>query len=137
METDIDKKKMRNVVRKTCTERRKISLLKDLKIRKQLQEKTIQLVDVGAPNMWGHFKGGIIGACDEVWWKKSGRRSKGDKWWWNEEVKEADSRKKEAHKAMCHNNTEENKRRHKSMKNKAKKAVPKAMREKAEEALTE
>ena len=27
---DIDKKKMRNVVRKTCTERRKISLLKDV-----------------------------------------------------------------------------------------------------------
>ena len=32
-------------------------------------------------------------------------------------------RKKEAHNAMCKNSTEENKRRHKSMKNKAKKAV--------------
>ena len=31
---DIDKKKIRNIVRKTCSERRKISLLKDVKIRK-------------------------------------------------------------------------------------------------------
>ena len=65
--------------------------------------------------------------------KKRGR-SKGDTWWWNEDVKEAVSRKKEAHKAMCQNSAEENKWRHKSMKNKA---LSKAMREKAEEALTE
>ena len=29
--TDVDMKKIRNVVRKTCTERRKINLLKDFK----------------------------------------------------------------------------------------------------------
>ena len=52
-------------------------------------------------------------------------------------MKEAISRKKEAHKAMCWNRTEENKRRHKSMKNNVKKAVSKAMREKTEEGLTE
>ena len=52
------------------------------------------------------------------------------------EVKEAVSRKKEAQKAMCQNSTEENKRRYKDMKNKAKKAVSKRMREKTEEALT-
>ena len=55
-------------------------------------------------------------------WEEEGRR-KGDKWWWNEEVKEAVSRKKEVHKAMCQNSTEENKRRYK-----AQKAVSKAMR---------
>ena len=55
----------------------------------------------------------------------------------NKEVKEPVSREKEAHKAMFQNSTEENKRRHKSMKNKANKAVTKAMREKAEEAHTE
>ena len=79
---------------------------------------------------------GVIKACDEVCGKKRGRRSKGDTWWWNKEVKEAVSRKKEAHKAMCQNSSEENKRRYKSMKNKAKKAVFKAVREKADEALT-
>ena len=52
-------------------------------------------------------------------------------------MNEAVTMKKDAHKAMCQNNTEKNKRRHKSMKNKAKTAVSKAMREKAEEALAE
>ena len=47
-------------------------------------------------------------------------KTKGDAWWWNEEVKEAVSRKKDAHKAMCWNSTEENKRRYESMKNIAK-----------------
>ena len=69
--------------------------------------------------------------------KNRGRRSKGDTWWWNEEVNEAVSRKKEAHKAMSINRTDENKRRHKGMKNKANKPVSKATREKAEEVLTE
>ena len=39
--------------------------------------------------------------------KKKGVRSKVDTWWWNEEVKEAVSRKKEAHMAICENSTEE------------------------------
>ena len=54
-------------------------------------------------------------------------------WWWNDEVKEAVSRKKDAHKAMCWNSTDENKRRYKSMKNYTKRA----MREKAGEVLAE
>ena len=58
--------------------------------------------------------------------KKSERRSKGDAWWWNDEMKEAVSRKKESHMAMCHNSIEENKRRYKSLINKANKAVSKA-----------
>ena len=49
-------------------------------------------------------------------------------------MKEAVSRKKDAHKAMCQNSTEKNKRRYKNRKNKA---ASKAMREKVEEALTE
>ena len=86
--------------------------------------------------MWGYFKDGVLNVCDEVCGKKMGRR-KGDTWWWNEDVKGTVSRKKDAHKAMCQNSIEENKRRYKSMKNKAKKAVSKTFREKAEEALTE
>ena len=46
-----------------------------------------------------------------------GRRSKGDTRWWKEEVKEAVSQKKDAHKAMCRNNTGENKRRYEGIKN--------------------
>ena len=45
-------------------------------------------------------------------------------------------RKKDAHRVVCWNSTEENERRYESMKNKAKKAVSKAMREKADDALT-
>ena len=48
--------------------------------------------------------------------QKRGEKSKGGTWWWNGEVKEAVSRKKDAHEAMCQDNTEENKRRYKSMK---------------------
>ena len=79
MIADIDKKKIRNVVRKTCAERRKINV----KIRKVFEEKVIILVDVGAQNLWGHFKGGVLMACDEVSGKKMERRSKGDTWWWD------------------------------------------------------
>ena len=36
---DIDKKKIRKVVKKDCAERRKIIFLKDVKIRKRFKEK--------------------------------------------------------------------------------------------------
>ena len=100
---------MRHVLRKTCAERGKISLLKDVKIRKQFEENVIELVDVGAPNLLGHFKYGILETCDKVCWKKRGWKSKGDTWWYDEEVKDAVLRKKDADKTMCQNSTEENK----------------------------
>ena len=42
---DIDKK-IRNAVRKTCTKRRKIFLLQDVKIGKRFEEKVIKLVGI-------------------------------------------------------------------------------------------
>ena len=65
---DINKKKQRNAMRKTYTERRKISLLIDLLIGNQFEEKVIDLVDVGLPNLLGHFQDGILVACNEVCW---------------------------------------------------------------------
>ena len=53
------------------------------------------------------------------------------------EMKKWRQYKKDAHKGMCMNGTEENKRRYKSMRNKVKKAVCEEMRDKADEALTE
>ena len=75
MVASIDKKKIRNVVRQICTERRQISFQKDVKIWKQFDEKLMELVDVGA-NLWEHFKDRILKACDELCGKKRGRRSK-------------------------------------------------------------
>ena len=82
MIADIDKRKIRKVVRNKCAERRKITLLKDVKIRKCFEEKVTKLVDIGAPNLCGHFKDGVLKACDEVCGKKRWRRSKVDAWWW-------------------------------------------------------
>ena len=50
MIADIDKMKIRKAVVNTCDERRKITLLKDVKIRKRFEEKVTKLVDDGAPN---------------------------------------------------------------------------------------
>ena len=55
---DIGKRKISKVVRKTCAERRKISLLKVVKIRKQSFFNVIELVDIGVPNLRGYFKNG-------------------------------------------------------------------------------
>ena len=43
---DMDKGKIRKVLKKACDERRKVDRLKDVKIRKRLEEKVIKLVDV-------------------------------------------------------------------------------------------
>ena len=72
MTADINEKKIWKVVIKSCAERRKISLLKDVKIRKQFKEKIIKLVDVGVPCLYGHFKDWVLEACDEVCGKMIG-----------------------------------------------------------------
>ena len=55
----------------------------------------------------------------------------------DDKVKEATSRKKDTHKAMCIDSTENILISDKTEKNKAKKAVSRAMRENGEERLTE
>ena len=60
MIADVDKQKIRKVVIKACAEREKISLLKDVKIKKLFEEKVIKLVGLGTPNLWGHFKDGVL-----------------------------------------------------------------------------
>ena len=63
---DIDKNKIRNAVKKTCIERKNISLLNDEKIRKLFDEKVIELAVVGMQNLWGRFKDGVLETYDEV-----------------------------------------------------------------------
>ena len=50
MVADIDMMKIRKVVRKTCTEIRKIGLLKDVKTRKRFEENVMELVDIAIQN---------------------------------------------------------------------------------------
>ena len=64
MIADVYKRKIRNVVIKTCTERRRISLLKDVKSRKRFDEKVIVLVDICVANLLGHYKVRVLWACD-------------------------------------------------------------------------
>ena len=78
MLADIDNRKIRKVVKKTCAERRNISLLKDVKIRKRFKVKVIDLVDVGASDAWEHFKDEHLSACDEVCGKKREMIRKGE-----------------------------------------------------------
>ena len=47
-------------MRKICAERRKISLLKDEKIRKRFDEKVIELVHVCVQYLWRYFKDGVL-----------------------------------------------------------------------------
>ena len=58
--------KIRKIVTNTCADRRKIILLKEVKIMKPFEENVTELVDVGVPNLWVHFKDWVLKACDEV-----------------------------------------------------------------------
>ena len=100
---DIDKK-IRNVVRKTCI---------DVKIRKQFEEKVIELVDSGMLNLWRYFKDGVFKECDVMCGKKGGGGEEGEDQQRRYMVVECrceggNIRKKGAHKVMCRNSTANN-----------------------------
>ena len=99
---NIDRKEIRNVVRKTHFGRRKISLMK-YETGKHFEERLIEFLDVGISIMY--FRDEILRAYDEVCQKKRCRRSKEDIWWWNVEVKDMKSRKKDTHMVRCWNST--------------------------------
>ena len=66
-----------------------------MKIRKRLEEKVIELFNVGVPKLWEHFSDWVLMACDEVIGMKRGRRSRRDTWWRDEEMKETILRMKD------------------------------------------
>ena len=77
--TDTDKKKIRYVVIKTCTEQRKISLLKDVKIRKRFKGKANKLVVFFERQICVDT---LMMACHwHVMMCMRRGRSKGDTWW--------------------------------------------------------
>ena len=112
--TDIDKRKLKKVVKNKQTFRRRVWKLKGNNIQTKFQKSVKELVDVDAPNLWDTFKNSTLQACDEVCGKKKGRRNHGNTWWSNEEVKEAIQQKKVEYKKMCENQLEENKAKYKN-----------------------
>ena len=129
--TEVDKKKLKKVVKNEQIIRRRVWKLKENNIKTKFQEKVKKLVDVDAPNLWNTFKNSMLQACDEVCGKKKGRKNHGDTWWWNEEVKEPIQQKKVAYKKMCKNRSKENKANYKYIKNRTKKAVANCTRKEA------
>ena len=45
-------------MKKTCAERRKISIAERYEDQEVTLKNVNKLVDIGAPNLWGHFKDG-------------------------------------------------------------------------------
>ena len=72
-----------------------------LKKIKNLETILKKIVDISMPSLWGHFKDGVLGACDEVSGVKRTNTSIGDALWWDGEVKEAILQEKNTYKVMC------------------------------------
>ena len=68
--TDIDKRKLRKVVKNEQIFRR-VWKLKENNMKTKFQERARELVDVDVPNLWNTFKNSMLQACDEVCGKKN------------------------------------------------------------------
>ena len=132
---DVDKRKLKKIVRKRTTEKRKVWKLKEEETRGKFQERVEEFVNMDTPDLWKSFKEGVLRACDEVCGKTRGRREQGETWWWNDDVKDAVTKKKEAFKEYCKNKTEELKAKYREMNNRAKRVVEKAREEETEQLL--
>ena len=132
---DLDKMKLKKIVKKEQIMRRRVWKLNDNETRERFAGRVGELVRVDSSDVWGSLKSGILQACDEVCGSKKGRGDRGNTWWWNEEVKEAVARKRAAYKELCKNSSDENKTRYKTMKNQTKKVVARAMRRETEKQL--
>ena len=79
--TDIDKRKLKKVVNKELTIRRKVWKLKENNIKTKFKRRDYlnlrifkDLVDIDAPNLWNTFKNSMLQACDKVCGKKKSRK---------------------------------------------------------------
>ena len=77
--TNIDKRKLKKVVKNEQAIRRRVWKLKENNMKTRFQERVKELVDVDAPNLWNTFKNIMLQVCDEVCGQK-GRKNHGNKW---------------------------------------------------------
>ena len=68
-------------------------------------------------------------ACDEVCGYKKNRKCKANMWWWNSGAKDEIQKKEEAYKEMKKNQIEKAKNEYRRLKEAAKTAIGKAMKE--------
>ena len=74
--TDLVKKKVKKMVRKNASEKRKVWKLKEDNTRAWFEGRVGELVSNDAPELWKCFKEGVLKACDEVYGKKKKERSR-------------------------------------------------------------
>ena len=67
---DVDKRRVKKVVRNEVREKRNVWKLKEDKTRKKFATRVEELVRTIASDLWGCFKEGVLQACDEVCGKK-------------------------------------------------------------------
>ena len=106
---DLDKKALKNIVRKQRIIRRKSWKLNENQTRVRFEKRVKEQVSTDAPDLWKTFKNGVVKACNKVCGKKKSRRDRWDMWWWNKGVKDTIAKKKAAFKELCRFPSEENK----------------------------
>ena len=130
--SDVEKKKLKEVVKMKGVVRRRLWKFKEDIIRERYERRVLELVDVNAQNLWKSFKDGFLKACDKLCGKKLVRQDGGNTWWWSEKVKDAVAKKKKAFKDLCKDGCKANKPLYKKIRNRTKKVVASAMRKEAE-----
>ena len=75
---DLQRKRMKKVLRKDVIVRRKVWKLKEHDVREKFEQRVQELVSVDAPDLWSCFKEGVLRACDEVCGKTKGKNNHGD-----------------------------------------------------------
>ena len=68
--TDVDKRKLKKVVKNEQATRRMVWKLNENNMKTRFQEEVKESVDVDASNLWNTFKNCMLQACDEVCGKK-------------------------------------------------------------------
>ena len=72
MVTNIDKRKLKKIVKNKQTTRRRVWRLKENNIKTKFYKRVKELINVDAPDLWNIIKNSMLLACDEICGKKKG-----------------------------------------------------------------
>ena len=77
---DVDKKKLKKVLKMKQVVKRRLWKLKEDVIRERYERRVEELVDVNAQDLWKFFKDGLLKASDDMCGKKLVRQDGGNTW---------------------------------------------------------